>query len=439
MPERIRILFIGEIHSSHAVGWINLLHDRPDQFEIRAVQIGLPESKLPIHVYHVGRIGKVDQLFADDLYPADPRLRELISSSKCSLPDSRINAGRTAIIDALRDFKPHIVHTFGFDSAALVYAQVSKIARGAARWILQTRGGSDVAFHRNRTEWQELFRIILPQADYVVCDNDENYKVFADLGIIARRSEILPRVCGSGGIDLAAFGSPGPIGDRERLIVWNKAYESHWSKGLPVLEAIRIAFPRIAPVRFVFTAVQEEIEDWIRLLPEEIRASIDIRDRISHQEMLTLMRQARIVLAPSLVDGIPNTLYETMAAGAVPIVSPLETLLPHFKEGENVFYARNLYPDEIAEAIVKAFNSGDLPSIVSRNLDKVKEMADRRVIQEQVRRLYIELAERDGEEKQIHGKARSNIPLMKRACIYLRAIGQWSHERLVLFIKHRLK
>ena len=39
MAEPVRILFIGEIHSSHARGWISLLSVPPGRFDIRAAHL----------------------------------------------------------------------------------------------------------------------------------------------------------------------------------------------------------------------------------------------------------------------------------------------------------------------------------------------------------------------------------------------------------------
>jgi glycosyltransferase involved in cell wall biosynthesis len=182
-----------------------------------------------------------------------------------------------------------------------------------------------------------------------------------------------------------------PLEDRERLLLWNKAYESPWSKALPVLEGLRLAWDRIAPLKCVFTAADAELRNHVRLLPGAVRESIAISDRVPRVEMLALMREARILLAPSLVDGIPNSLYEAMAAGCIPIVSPLPTLTPHFQDGVHVFYARNLYPQEIAEAIVKAFDNNACSGMQARNLNKVRQMADRAEIAERIAEMYIGL------------------------------------------------
>lgn len=395
MAERVRILFIGEIHSSHARGWISLLSSHSHSLDVRAVHLHpqvVPE--VPFRLYWAANLREMSLAREDAAYPLDEQrqLWDLIAASGCSLSPSAMLKSRATVLHALRDFRPTLVHTFGFDPSALLYALVPPRARQLSRWVLQTRGGSDVAFTRFRPNWQQLFKLVLPQADAVVCDNEENYRVFADLGVQVRRSGLLPIASGSGGIDTAAFSTPAPIGQRERLLVWNKAYESRWSKALPVLEAIRIAFPQISPVRIVLTAVHPEVRDWIPLLPGEMQSSVELRERISHDEMLDLIQRARVVLSPSLVDGIPNTLYETMAAGAIPIVSPLATLTPHFREGENVFYARNLYPEEISKALVKAFSADGLEAMVRRNLAKVRAMADRSVIQQGTIGLYLALA-----------------------------------------------
>jgi glycosyltransferase involved in cell wall biosynthesis len=104
------------------------------------------------------------------------------------------------------------------------------------------------------------------------------------------------------------------------------------------------------------------------------------------------MRNARVLLAPSLVDGVPNVLYEAMVSGAFPIISPLDTITPVVSEPQNVFFARNLYPQEIADALDKAMNDDQTVDFaVENNFRLVKKIASHEEISCLVGNYYITL------------------------------------------------
>jgi glycosyltransferase involved in cell wall biosynthesis len=89
------------------------------------------------------------------------------------------------------------------------------------------------------------------------------------------------------------------------------------------------------------------------------------------------------------VDGTPNSLFEAMATGAFPIVSPLETIRPIVRDGENVLFARNLYPNEIADALVRAMCDDALVDNAGRvNRVAVRRLADRSAIGPRVVKWY---------------------------------------------------
>jgi glycosyltransferase involved in cell wall biosynthesis len=101
------------------------------------------------------------------------------------------------------------------------------------------------------------------------------------------------------------------------------------------------------------------------------------------------------MLAPTLIDGIPNSLYEAMASGAFPILSPIETILSVVKNEENVLFARNLYPHEIADALARAMTDDALVDAASqKNLELVRRVASRDLIRPRVIEFYEWLARR---------------------------------------------
>lgn len=132
---------------------------------------------------------------------------------------------------------------------------------------------------------------------------------------------------------------------------------------------------------------------WFHALPSHVKQACRIDDRIPRHEVLQLMGRARVMLAPSLVDGTPNSMFEAMATGAFPVMSPLDTIRPLVRDGSNVLFARNLYPDEIGEALVRAMHDDLLvDSAAERNLARVRELADRSSIRPRVVGLYESLA-----------------------------------------------
>jgi glycosyltransferase involved in cell wall biosynthesis len=99
------------------------------------------------------------------------------------------------------------------------------------------------------------------------------------------------------------------------------------------------------------------------------------------------------MLAPSLVDGTPNAMFEAMATGAFPILSPLDTIRPLVRDPHNVLFARNLYPDEIGDALARAMNDDHLvDDAAGENLALVRTLADRATIRPRVIDLYETLA-----------------------------------------------
>src|SRR5678815_2389943 len=137
------------------------------------------------------------------------------------------------------------------------------------------------------------------------------------------------------------------------VILWPKAYECPWSKALPVFQALVTHWDRLPPCEVHLLAMEPETRMWFHSLPVHVRQACRIEDRIPRHEVLQLMGRARVMLAPSLVDGTPNSMFEAMATGALPILSPLDTIRPLVRDSSNVLFARNLYPDEIGEALVR--------------------------------------------------------------------------------------
>lgn len=400
-PGRPRILFIAPGESSHTHAWVGLLEGAPFNVRLFSLPQGSPPDDWPVRTY-------VSEYYAD--VPNSATRRRLFPRGRLERFARRnfervFGAANVNEVTArwlakiVREWRPDIVHTLGLAQAEFYFdARQRHGLAGIGKWVLQTRGGSDLALSHLDPERRERIGEVMRACDRLLSDNQQNFRIARELGVREEQLAETGAVPGTGGIDVDALagrwqGQP----SARRLILWPKAYECPWSKALPVFEALRLCWDRIRPCEVHLLAVSPETRMWFWALPKEIRASCRAEERVPRARALELMTRARVMLAPSLVDGVPNSMYEAMAAGAFPVVSPLETILPVAAAEENVLFARNLYPAEIADALVRAMTDDALvDAAAERNLALVKRVANRADIRERVFGFYQALAAQGG-------------------------------------------
>lgn len=399
-PGNPRILFIGLAESTHTISWIDLLDQSELNVRLFALPSGLPPEDWFVRTY-------VTQDTAPKLKPAVriglPRQMRVERLLRGYFPSLFSEGLKDPILEGwlakiIRQWQPDVIHTLGLDPSAYFYFDVRKRfdLTGFGKWVVQVRGGPDLALHRLMPEYSVKIRNVLAHCDQLIADNKQNYDYAIELGLGKERVSRLGVVPGTGGVDVARLAQAwnGPSSHRRRLVIWPKAYECPQGKALPVFEAIKLAWDQIQPCEFYMLAAIPETHMWYQTLPVEIRRCCRIDDRIPRAKTLELMAEARVMLSPSLADGIPNTLYEAMATGAFPIVSPLETIQSVVVNEQNVLFARNLYPQEIADALFRAMTDDALVDhAAQRNLELVSKIADRSKIGPRVIGYYKTLAE----------------------------------------------
>ena len=401
MPESTRILFIGELHSSHALSWIDLLSPFRDEFEIQGLHTSPgspPKTNFPIvdarYLSHFRRHGLVTL----------DKVRKYLGCENQAYRPGDIhgfgyyNSQQLANIQrALRRFKPHIVHTLGVFPASAFFLRTLSLPdiRCKPIWIVQARGGPDIALNRKTPALAAEIMAILKRCDCFIADNQRNYSFARDMGLDpAKLSETGP-VPGTGGVDARIFeGAPLPS-HKERLILWPKAYNCIQSDGLAVVEALRLALPQLGDFRLIATAATPDVEYWFNTFLGAYGSRVEIHSRLPRDQLLEMYRRARVLLAPSLSDGVPNSMYEAMASHTVPILSPIETLLPLFKNNVHTIYAPNLDPTAIAEALNKAMNDDILADdIAITNRAWLPSLAGRDAVRDRVVPLYRQMMKR---------------------------------------------
>jgi hypothetical protein len=405
-PGGPKILFIGFGESSHTHAWIDLL--RNSEFNVRLFSLpsGVPPDDWLIKTYVSGGArGPFDSAFRLSVFSRQHQLTERVwrhAAARFSLAPPRVFTLQHALAKILRSWRPDIVHTLGFDPAAYLYLETRNMAgargdeRSIGRWVAQARGGPDLAVNWYDPKYTTRIQQVVRACDYFVADNQPNYDFAVRIGLDMKKlgDPPLGPVPGTGGMpvdELREWWRGSPPSTRGRSIVWPKAYETASAKALPVLEAIKLAWERIKPCEIhMLWLVQAEVKSWFhKMMPDEVQAASRLYNRLPREQALDLMRQARVLLAPSLTDGVPNSMLEAMSLGAFPIVSPLDTITPVVEAEANVLFARNLYPDEIAAALVRAMTDDGLVDSAARaNLALVRKLVDRGSIGHRVIAFY---------------------------------------------------
>jgi glycosyltransferase involved in cell wall biosynthesis len=404
-----KILFIGYPASSHSLSWIDLLRDTGIDVRLFGLPAGTPPADWPVFSYLTTPYERVEttptrvHLLQRPTPPEAPpprisKLRRWIGlGPRAPVDQDQPKSVEEALALVLGTWRPNIVHTLGFNDAAYLYLRTLDTQRVVPswRWVAQARGGPDLVLDRYQPEYAAQMEKVLKLCDHFVADNLVNYEFALSRGLAPEKIKepSVGAVSGTGGIDIDALRSTwsAPPSRRERSIVWPKAYEAPSSKAIPVLEAIRLAWDRIRPCHVhMLWVVQPEVRAWFqRMLSPEAREHCTMHDRIPRSQVLEMMTRARVMLAPSLTDGVPNSMLEAMACGAFPIVSPLETITPVVAPERNVLFARNLYPEEVAQALVRAMSDDRMvDDAAMENVERVRMIADRNDIAPRVISFY---------------------------------------------------
>jgi hypothetical protein len=396
-PGRPRILFVGHGDSSHTHSWIELLEGAEINVRLFSLPSGAPPQTWPVRTYvSTYKTPALDQATRRQLF-SHRRIARLAKYGYAQVALSSVRRlPERWLASVVREWRPDVIHTFGLRGGGEFYfgARERYGLGGIGRWLLQLRGASDLTLDRLDPERAPFLRRILADADQVLADNRVDLGFACELGVSERQITPMVTVPGTGGVDFEALASrwQGPTSSR-RLILWPKAYEFFQSKALPVFEALKIAWDRLGDCEIVMLAAQPETIAWHRTLPEPIRRASRIVERIPRREVLEMMGRARVMLAPSLLDGTPNAMFEAMASGAFPILSPLDAIRAVVEDGTNTLFARNLYPHEIADALVRAMSDDVLVDEASRrNLELVGRIASRDAIRPTIVEYYHALA-----------------------------------------------
>ncbi len=196
------------------------------------------------------------------------------------------------------------------------------------------------------------------------------------------------------GLDVRPLRRQWGIGDDRRVIFSPRLAQPFYNHDLVIraLPAVRHRVPE-ALLMVGGALADADYVARLRALASDLGVKDQVRflDVISYAEMPGWYNMADAVVMVPPSDGMPSTLLETMACGAVPVLSRLPQYDELIRHRENGFLV-DLEPAALAGALVEALAPGVRSSMAERNRSIVTDVADQDKEMARMQQQYQELA-----------------------------------------------
>jgi glycosyltransferase involved in cell wall biosynthesis len=224
------------------------------------------------------------------------------------------------------------------------------------------------------------------------CERDIGNAI--ELGLPRENAAFDIGIPGNGGFDLSELPETPPVEQRDVILI-PKAYETFANKTLPVLEALSRSMDVINRFEIHLLMTDFTVEWYLAKMPQRLRDVCHLHKHLPKDEVLALLKRARVMIAPSIADGTPNSMLEAMLFGVLPIMSPLESIKEWITDEENGLLVNAIDPNEIANALSRALADDQLVQRArTANLQIILERANRQTISAKVSDYYREIVSR---------------------------------------------
>jgi len=302
-----------------------------------------------------------------------------------------VSTRSSAIGELLQQIKPDLVHAMRLPFEGIMAA----FADPPAPLLLSIWGNDFTLFARRFPLTGRQVRRALERANALHCDCNRDLKLAAHFGFDAQKpSIVLP---GGGGIQMDMFGlreADSAIRRRFNIpgdvpLVCNPRGFRGYVRNDTFFRCIALAVKRRPDIVFAAVGMQGHpvAERWISSLG--IQQSVRLLPALSRTEMAMLLQTSDVMVSPSEHDGTPNTLLESMAAGAFPVVGDIESVREWITEGMNGSLRKPSDAGGFSDAILDALDNSPLRvSAALKNRQLIEERAEYGSSMEKAERFY---------------------------------------------------
>jgi len=275
-----------------------------------------------------------------------------------------ILAGRRALLQAARDFRPDILHAHWFLPNAYMAAAA---ARAMKLPLVATLHGSDVFVAEKGWPYSHLTKVAVKATTRLTSCSPELRDRICALGLPRERSHVIPYAADPGllerEIDAVATarvrarlldGAKGPLLTALGRLVWKKGFHV-------LLEALP-AVVRQHPHLRVAIAGEGDLEAHLKAQAQGLglEGVVCFPGRLGREEIGPFMAAGDVFTMPSVhdpagnVDGLPNVILEAMAARRPVVASAVAGIPLAVRDGETGLLASPKDSQDLARALLEA-------------------------------------------------------------------------------------
>jgi len=221
--------------------------------------------------------------------------------------------------------------------------------------------GNDITLHaRGSFLMAHLTRGVLNRADGLITDTQRDIHLGFEWGFRSGKPTLT--VPGSGGIRLdeirmGSFAEELPEELPDVPVIVNPRGQRPGSLRQDVFfQAIPEVLREVPRAVFVCPSLRGDKESERQVDILGIRSNTKLWPRLSQGQLWRLFQKSQIFVSPSIHDGTPNSLLETMACGCFPVVGDIESMHEWVQSGINGFLVDATDAHSIASGILQAIS-----------------------------------------------------------------------------------
>jgi len=173
--------------------------------------------------------------------------------------------------------------------------------------------------------------------------------------------------------------------DTHRFISTKKLFERsfdvgyigrfHEEKGiLNIINSIKIITQHYPDIKIFIAGEGHLLDELINIIKRDnIQKNVHLHQWIPHSELPEFLNQIKILLNPSIKEGLPNMILEAMACETIVLATPVGAIPGVVRDGETGFIMENNSPKCIADNVIRVLQSPDQEQVAERGRKLVEE------------------------------------------------------------------